>query len=45
MEIINMQMRHYLHNGKGYIALPYTKLMQIVMEISYLLYLSGNRTQ
>ena len=26
MEIINMQMRHYLHNGKGYRALPYTKL-------------------
>ena len=23
MEIINMQMRHYLHNGKGYRALPY----------------------
>ena len=23
MEIINMQMRHYLHDGKGYIALPY----------------------
>ena len=21
-----MQMRHYLHNGKGYRALPYTKL-------------------
>ena len=26
MEIINMQMRHYLHNNKGYRALPYTKL-------------------
>ena len=26
MEIINMQMHHYLHNGKGYRALPYTKL-------------------
>ena len=26
MEIINMQMCHYLHNGKGYRALPYTKL-------------------
>ena len=25
-EIINMQMRHYIHNGKGYRALPYTKL-------------------
>ena len=26
MEIINIQMRHYLHNRKGYRALPYTKL-------------------
>ena len=26
MEIINMQMRHYLHNGKGYRALPFSKL-------------------
>ena len=23
MEIINMQMCHYLNNGKGYRALPY----------------------
>ena len=30
MEIINMQMHHYLNNDKGYRALPHTKLKLIL---------------
>ena len=35
IEIINMQMRHYVHNGKGYRALSYTNCIAKLMLCAF----------